>query len=74
MERSSFAVKRCLSGFFLYYKGHFLGGRVCGQNDVHRVAEGEINEILSGRGWIGYLSVIRTVDGEKGKEKQLCLF
>lgn len=74
MERSNFSITRCLSGFFLFYKGRFLGGRVCSQNDVHRVAEGEINEILSGRGWVGYTAVIRTVDGEKRKENQLCLF
>lgn len=74
MEKSSFGVKRCLSGFFLYYKGHFLGGRVCGQNDVHTIAEGEINEILAGSGWVGYMAVIRSIDGAKRKEAQLCLF
>lgn len=45
---------------------------MCGPNHIHAVAEGEINEILSGHGFVGYLAVIRAVDGAKRKENSQC--
>lgn len=73
MEESSFGIKRCLTGFFLYYKGHFLGGRICEQHEIHTLAKQEINQIMAGNGWPGYMAVIRSVEGKREENPQ-CTF
>lgn len=73
MEESLFGVKRCQTGFFLYYMGHFLGGSICPPHEVSAIAGQEIHEIMTGNGWPGYMAVIRSVE-TKRKENPQCSF
>ena len=74
MEMTDFAVKQVKGGFFLYYKNHFLGGQLCKFGEIHRTAALEIQNILHGSGWKGYMAVIHSLEKKRKEELQLCLF
>lgn len=61
MERQDFTVALLPDGYYLYYRGRMIGGGVFHRSiapTVRGCAEHDIDEIISGKGFPGYLAVI----------------